>query len=477
MPPETRNIRRPHTTSARPHHHGLEQPGTTLVALAALAAAVALSGCGDGAGAATPESTCPAVDGTSAAPTRHAGTITTDETWTAAGSPHVVDGTVELVGGARLVIEPCAIVELTAGASLHVGRPDGTELGALVAEGAATKPIVVRRAGASAWGAIVVDAPSTVSLAHVTLRGGGADDDLQGATLVARGENRTPIAQILATNAVRIEGSRGPGALLDRAAGFTAGSTGLVVVRSGDALGLAPIVAGLHAAGTIPAGDYSDNSSPEIELLPDSPNDLFGLQQDVHLRDRGVPYRFGRTFGDDLRVGANGGPLATLTIDAGVEVRFISAASLRVVADEEGPTGALRVLGTRERPVIFASASATPSAGDWAGLYFEAPMAATNELTHVYVRHAGGSCSCSLASCSPVDGYEAAVIFDGAPPSAFIRDSIVEDSAGHGFLRSWLDQPELDFLATNHVASAFGCAQTMPLVSGESCPSETYACE
>ena len=54
--------------------------------------------------------------------------------------------------------------------------------------------------------------------------------------------------------------------------------------------------------------------------------------------------------------------------------------------------------------------------------------------------------------------------------------STIADSAGHGFVRSWLDHADLDFLADNTVDGFFGCAQTQPMRSDEVCPDPAYAC-
>ena len=66
-------------------------------------------------------------------PTIHTGNITSDETWPALASPHVVRGTVDV--GAVLTIESGAEVRFEPGAELQVGE---TQTGALVARGGAS---------------------------------------------------------------------------------------------------------------------------------------------------------------------------------------------------------------------------------------------------------------------------------------------------------------------------------------------------
>ncbi len=104
-------------------------------------------------------------------------------------------------------------------------------------------------------------------------------------------------------------------------------------------------------------------------------------------------------------------------------------------------------------------------------------MADQNELSHSEIEYAGGCCSCSLASCSPVQTYDGAVVFDGAAPSrAFMRQSVIRDSPGHGVVRSWLDRGDVDFRAGNTFERVAGCAQTAPMRSGVSCPRQDDAC-
>src|SRR4051794_40698003 len=74
------------------------------------------------------EPTCP----TGSGPTHHAaGDLASDETWTAATSPHVVDGTLRVRDGKTLTIEPCAIVSFAAKSQLSVAFPGTPNRGAL----------------------------------------------------------------------------------------------------------------------------------------------------------------------------------------------------------------------------------------------------------------------------------------------------------------------------------------------------------
>ena len=88
---------------------------------------------------------------------------------------------------------------------------------------------------------------------------------------------------------------------------------------------------------------------------------------------------------------------ATLTVDAGVVVRFQAATRLTV------QNGALRVPGTAASPVLFTSwrntAGGSPAAGDWGGVHFQAgTIDSRTLLDHVTVSYGD---STTLAAASP----------------------------------------------------------------------------
>ena len=80
----------------------------------------------DGGGA--PVVDCPAP---TAGPTAHKGDVAANEVWSAAGSPHVLDYNVNVREGAKLVIEPCAEVQLAKGVRIQVAYPLTPNTGAL----------------------------------------------------------------------------------------------------------------------------------------------------------------------------------------------------------------------------------------------------------------------------------------------------------------------------------------------------------
>lgn len=224
---------------------------------------------------------------------------------------------------------------------------------------------------------------------------------------------------------------------------------------------------GEHTVGTLPDGQYTGNRTDEILIVPEPVNSAGGLQEDATWRDLGVPYRLGNSRTHQLRVGAgNGHPLATLTLEPGVELRFTEGSSLRM---EHGTgdfpaTGALVAVGTADKPIVFTSAAEAPSAGDWMGLWYGGVPSNRNRLEHVRIEYAGGDCSCALLTCNDITDFEGAVIVTNLPPTAFIENTHIVHSAGHGIVRGW-DGDDLDLASSSTFEAIAGCAQTLPRFS------------
>ena len=85
------------------------------------------------------------------ADTEVSGHITSDTTWTVVGGPYIVMGTVQVLEGATLTIDPGVTVKFNEGLSLNIG-------GELVARGTATDTILFTSSNATPqpgdWGSI-----------------------------------------------------------------------------------------------------------------------------------------------------------------------------------------------------------------------------------------------------------------------------------------------------------------------------------
>lgn len=429
----------------------------TTVALASLAAVA----CGP-----TPEGTpstqgCPVITNTT--PTMHPASIEQSETWTAATSPHLVRGDTRLAAGTTLTVEPCARVVFAADASLTVARADAR----LVAEGTAARPITFEGLAGARWGQVTVESPARAVLRHVSLADGGGDRFHSNASLVLRGDTMLPSKPVALLDHVTIEDSMGPGLVVERTGTFAPGSGDLVVTRSGSEAIPFPVVIGEHAIDGLPTGAYTGNRADEILVEPEGANQRGGLQEDATMRDRGVPYRIGDSTVDRFVIGAGGrdaGRRTTLTVEAGVVMRFHPSTRLEIehYTGDFAASGVLRVLGTAARPVVLTSAAPAPHAGDWAGLWYGGIPAAENRLEHASIEYAGGDCGCVLLTCSDVTSHDSSVIFSQAPASGFIRDTRIAHGRGHGVFRGWRGAASPDFMATNSFEDLSGCAQTLP---------------
>jgi len=389
--------------------------------------------------------------------TQHATSPATDETWSAADSPHVITTSLAIPAGRTLTIAPCAVVQL----QFSVGV---TVEGTLIAEGTAATPIRFEGAATDAWGAIETRAGAVVRLAHVTVDGGGGGRE---ATLDIRGDQDAAPQPILRVDHVTVRGASAGGVQVREGGGFAPGSTDLTITGAA----WVPLAIWGRAAGGIPTGTYSGNGTDAIFLTALGGRD--DIQEDTTLADHGVPYRVGGN-GGGLLFRVRGASAPVLTIAAGATLQFADGARLLVDATTSGMGGALVVAGTAAAPVTFTSASATPVAGRWVGLVFLGAQDPHNAITHARIAYAGGESQISSYDCpSPLNtGFAnngAVVIAGGQPAGAFITSTIIEASWGDGIVRGWTGAV-IDLLPTNTFTSVARCHQTYPRPASGSCP-------
>ncbi len=406
------------------------------------------------------EPECPAPK----SPTEHRDPITADEVWTAEGSPHLVTSTVRVRDGATLTIEPCAQVRFAAGNGLEIGF-GGTQA-ALVAKGTAKRPITFAGIDGARWSSVFVYEHAIASFAHATLDGGGQEigGGSLGAILKVSGQNEYPLVARLSVDTVTIRNALGPGVFLEGNSAFSPESKGLTITSSGSAEIPWPLLATPVTAGTIPPGSYTGNRRDELAVRGDS----FDVGSDVVWSDRGVPYRAVGVPGRYIRVA--GSVDASLTLEAGVTLRLDPGMFLWIGKDEtttSPSSGTLRTLGTAEKPVVLTSASDTPAAGDWQGIYFRGVGSSpNNRLEHTKIEYAGGDCGCAYDNCAPKEMTHAAAIHFAhvAPEQSFIRNSTISRSAGHGIQRAWVlkqTPSTTSFLDTNTFEEIAGCKETL----------------
>ena len=422
------------------------------------------AGVDSGAGDAAAPSTCGPVTGDG---TKHSGNLeSAQETWTAAGSPHVIDFSLTIREGESLTIEPCAVVRIQKNMGILV---EGT----LAAEGTATSPITIERAVESdPWRNIETRKGASLRLAHVTIAGGGdLDTDRLDTTamLDVRGDQDLPQGNVHVDH-VTLTGSGSVGLILREGGALSATSTELTITGSANA----PVRSWANLAGSIPSGRYTGNGNDEI--LIDGLTNRDAIEQDMTLANRGVPYH---VLGAEVRVGdtsADGRPKATLTIEAGVTIRFAKDSRLAIDAyttDKPG-AGVLRAIGTATQPIVFTSAEAAPAPGSWVGLTFKGTPDPNNRIEHAKIAYAGGTSGISSYDCfnpskDSASNYGAIIFHGGQPASGFVTNTSFEDSAGDGIVRGWTGDL-VDFLATNTFAGIALCNQSYPKPAAATCP-------
>jgi hypothetical protein len=200
------------------------------------------------------------------------------------------------------------------------------------------------------------------------------------------------------------------------------------------------------------------------------------ISEDLTMHDRGVPYLIGGdgAFGDIYLQALPGGAPPLLTIEPGVTLKFAQAGRLLVDAashEEEPAQGALRAVGTPEKPITFTSAEATPNPGDWVGIVFNGTTDPRSSIDHAVIAYAGGDTGIVGFSCGTPDhglSIEAAVIIRGIPPGQFITNSTISHSAINGIERAWTGAGT-DFRPTNTFEGITHCVQTYPRPVEGSC--------
>jgi hypothetical protein len=399
------------------------------------------------------ELSCPTT--TAAAPKHHKGDVSGHEIWRAADGPHVIDADVNVRDGAVLEIEPCAVVQVAKGAGLRVAFPITPNKGTLIAEGTEKKPIRFEGEG---WTSIRVQAPGTASLAHVTLDGGGIEVFGDRTGEIDRGAKLDHVTVKKA--AVKIVDG----------AGLAAGSTDLVIEGAPEF----PLTIGESAIGDVPTGRYTGNGKDLILIEPET-----DVRESTTMHDRGVPYRIGTTPGiDRLTINSGGGrPAAVLTIEPGVVIQFLAGSGFEI-EHATGPfeaTGALVAVGTKDKPIVFTSASATPKAGDWKGLWYGGRPLAENRLENVRIEYTGADCGCILNTCSAITQSEGAIIFTAQPKSMFIHATTIAHASSHAIVQGY-DGAALDYATDNEFVDVAGCTQTLPRFTTGSCPVPRPAC-
>ncbi|MFO0658532.1 MAG: hypothetical protein U0165_01670 [Polyangiaceae bacterium] len=428
---------------------------------------------------------CPTPSGTG---TEHSGTITEDETWTAAGSPHRV--TFNLTILANVTIEPCAVVIVSPGMIIDVGS--NTDVGKLIAHGSAqlvngareVKPVVFDAEDpATPWTQLAVRPKGTIDLSIAALLNGGAETTGEQGALLVNGVAGGTVDDVVTKSAlidrVLIQKSATYGINLEAWGTFADGSKDLWIRNSGSEKYPFPIRLEAGIASTLPQGLTATGNVKDEILISSSKT----FMHDDTFVNRGLPYHQRGTL---YVAGSQDGPDVTLTIEPGVTLGFETEVSSGMyIGSSDSRRGVLVAEGTQDAPVVFTSALDTKSAGDWMGLYFHAIPSSGNHITNARIEYAGAENGSSGFGCGPGDN-DGAVFVHGwgpeekAPDSAFIDHTTFDNIAGSTVIVSaWIDDSGPSFFETNTFgANTPDCKVSKPrrTGAGDVCDGDRTTC-
>ncbi|RIK42529.1 MAG: hypothetical protein DCC55_08470 [Chloroflexi bacterium] len=287
------------------------------------------------------------------------GDITTDTTWTGAGSPYEVTAPVNVLAGVTLTVQPGVMVRFNNSAGLVVR-------GRLLAVGTAAAPIVFTGVSATpgGWRGIQIigtaDAPLAGSLFdYVTVEYGGLAVS-NGANLYLE-----YAAATIGHSTFRHGGNHG---VLGGRQGLAHISDSTFSNNPGYALFFSDATVN-PALGSLTA---TGNGTDAVGLATSFTTDLNG----DHVWERtGIPYIV-----TGLPAIASG---ATLSVEPGVEVQFMPNTGLTA-------HGVLRALGAPGQPITFTGTTKTP--GSWRGILIQGAAGAFNDgstLSNVTVEYGG----------------------------------------------------------------------------------------
>jgi hypothetical protein len=401
---------------------------------------------------------CPAVP--SGAGTVHDQPITADETWTAAGSPHVLKS---IRIEATVTIEACAVVRLEKNARVSIGNSGMGKAGKVVAagalDGATLKPVLFApQTAGDFWGSLFVFPTGSLDFSYTALRNGGQKDTPDtNATIEARGEQLKPVRPMLRLRHVAIRDSGAQGLTLRSYAGFSADSEALFISGAGaqpeaDARFPTGYAIDLQPAGinSLPKGSVLTGNRREGILV----RQVTRLDVDEAFVDRGVPYVIeGHFLMYDL-----GMSTLTLRIEPGVTMKFLKkgAGDVGLTLGNLASRAPVRLVaqGTAEKPIVLTSAEATPAPGDWAGVYLGNVAADGNAFEHVTVEYAGGFTGARGYGCGPLSNVGGLLFIDSRPDSAWVKNSTFRNLIGAGIVSGWTSDADGPNLASTNTFSA-----------------------
>ena len=331
------------------------------------------------------------------AATNVSGNITTNTTWTKAGSPYVVTGDITVRHSTStavlvtLTIQPGVEIRFNSGTMLQVGS--SSYLGALIAQGTEAEPIKFTSSSANpvpgSWEGIYFHDrtnDSTTIMEHCIVEYAG---QTYNANIYCYYSNPKIINSIIKNSQVHGVYTYGSSPLIQNCQFIENTQDGIYCDDNAYPKANNNIFTG-NGASTINAhpgkitnvigNSGSGNGINAIKIRgADIGENVTWVKQDL-------PFLI---TGDVLvRHSTSTAALVTLTIQPGVEIRFNSGTMLQVGSSSY--LGALIAQGTEAEPIKFTSSSANPVPGSWEGIYFhDRTNDSTTLMEHCIVEYGG----------------------------------------------------------------------------------------
>lgn len=337
------------------------------------------------------------------ADTNVGGTISTDTTWTLAGSPYIVTSNIFVQGTdgvdsvTTLTIEAGVTIKFNANQYLKIGHTSGSP-GALMAIGTSANPIVftsnAQTPAAGDWGSIqfYTTAVPSSKLEHCQVEYAGSSMNCSIYLFNASPTlNYTTIENSSKYDLYYYGTVGGTVSSCTFNSGISYFPTNATVAFSNNTFNhnssYPTVTVANNVHGLVNGSNtYNDPQTAYIEV---STGDV--------TKDAIWTSAVALHFVGHLAVQGTDGPdsLTTLTLEPGAKLKFNTGKYMRV-GYYSGNPGALIAQGTAAEPVIFTSNKPSPAPGDWGSIHFYATADPSSTLEHCRLEYAGASMNGSI---------------------------------------------------------------------------------